>query len=466
MEVGDETLVLLPDSSNKLLMSWKGPYPVIKKLNRVNYVIDCGNCTKVFHINLLKKYVRRARVSQANIVNELVSYNDVIPRNVFLVAHAVVIDESTLFRTSEEEVPKIQLVREPGLDVGPLPADNLSVVPSISEELSPQQRVDISILLTEFDDVLSVVPGHTTTVTHTINLMTTAPIRSKVYPVPVHLRKIFDTEVDDLYKLGIIQRSDSDFCSPVVLIKKADQSYRLTIDFRTLNSFTKFDAEPSFNVDEDLHKFSGSQFYSEMDITKAYHQVDLDEKSRPLTAFPTSRGLMEYVRLPFGLLTACATYARLMRVVLADLSNVTFYFDNILVYSKTRKGHIHTLREVFYRLKLHGLTVQPKKCNFGYSSIDYLGFVISKDVLSPQQPKIEAMCLAEPPETKKSLRFFLGFISFYRKFIPNLASVTAPLTDMLKKSFKEPLAYGVDQLSCFEKIKIFLRQSLFFVCLT
>lgn len=456
LTVGDEALILLPDSSNKLLMSWKGPYPVVKRLNKVNYVLDCGNRTKVFHINLLKRYVRRATVSNTSIISEHVANISVVPSNVFFVAHAVVIDESALFMTSGElEKTKIDLVREPCLDVGPLSTSIPSINPSISEDLSSQQRVDINNLLTEFDDVLSDLPGHTTTVTHTINLMTAAPVRSRVYPVPVHLRRVFDEEVDELLKLGIIQRSESDFCSPVVLIRKADSSYRLAIDYRTLNSFSKFDAEPSFNIDEDLHKFSGSKFYSEIDITKAYHQVELDRKSRPLTAFPTSRGLMEYTRLPFGLLTACATYARLMRIVLADLSGVTFYFDNILIYSRTWEAHLSVLRKVFERLRSHGLTAQPKKCNFGYVSINYLGFVISQDLLSPQKPKIEAMCLAEPPESKKCLRSFLGFISFYRKFIPNLATVTAPLTDMLKKDVKEPLSYSVDQLSCFKKIKCF-----------
>ena len=327
LEVGDEALILLPDCANKLLMSWKGPFKVIKRLTKVNYVLACDDSEKVYHINLLKKYFRRATICNATVINENLS-PDNVPVNLFYVAHAIIIDETSLQidQPCLSDPVKIELVHDLSLDVGPISECQTKSLPTISDELSSDQSKDLAELLDEYGEVLSDKPGHTKTVVHSINLMTTAPIRTKVYPVPVHLRDTFDKEVDDLLDLGIIQRSTSDFCSPVVLIKKADGTYRLTIDYRTLNSFSKFDCEPPCNAEEDLHKLTGSKLFSEIDITKAYHQVELDESSRPLTAFPTSRGLMEYTRLPFGLLTACATYARLMRLVLSDVEGVMFFF--------------------------------------------------------------------------------------------------------------------------------------------
>ena len=100
LEIGDETLVLLPDSSNKLLVSWKGPYTVIRKINRVNYALNCNGSTKVYHINLLKKYVRRATIGNASVSNDNNNVNSVIQQNVFSCAHAVVmavvLDENVL----------------------------------------------------------------------------------------------------------------------------------------------------------------------------------------------------------------------------------------------------------------------------------------------------------------------------------------------------------------------------------
>ena len=100
------------------------------------------------------------------------------------------------------------------------------------------------------------------------------------------------------------------------MVKKADGGYRMAIDYRAVNSITVFHAEPSCTVEEELYKFSGSKYFSELDLTKAYYQVPLTESSMPVTAFPTHRGLMEFTRLPFRLVTACATYVRLMRLVI------------------------------------------------------------------------------------------------------------------------------------------------------
>ena len=303
-------------------------------------------------------------------------------------------------------------------------------------------------MLKDYNAVLSDTPGHTKTVVHSIKLRTTAPIRSSVYPV--HLREIFDSEVEKLLELGIIRRSKFRF--PVVLVKKSDGSHRLTVDFRMLNRFSEFDAEPAFNPDEDLHKFVVCKYFSEIDMTKAYHRVELDDESRPLTAFPTSKGLMEYTRLPFGLVTACATYARLMRIVLSGINGVTFYFDNVLIYSKSWDEHLNTLIKVFEALKRHGLTAKPNKCNFGFSCVNYLGFLVWGDELAPRKAKIDAMSNVVPPTTRKGLRSFLGLISFYRRFLPNLASLTAPLTGMLKKDTKEPMLYEKHQIECFDAI--------------
>jgi hypothetical protein len=372
-------------------------------------------------------------------------------------AHAIVIDETVVAPLNVEVESKISLVREPTIITVSTKCKSVSM-PLVAKELSNGQRGEVSNVISQFSEVLSELPGHTKTVTHSIKLKTTAPVRSKVYPVPLHLRPIFDEEVDNLLNLGIIQRSNSEFCSPVVLVKKPDQSYRLTIDYRTLNSISRFDAEPAFNLEDDFHKFSGSKYFSEIDITKAYHQIDLDAESRPLTAFPTNRGLMEYTRLPFGLLTACATYARLMRIVLADVENVTFYFDNILVFTPNWSDHVKTLRIVFARLQSHGLTANPSKCKFGFPTIDYLGFIISEKGLAPQKSKVAAIVQTEPPATKKGLRSFLGFVSFYRRFIPNLSNLTAPLSSLLKKEVKEPLRYTDEESSNFLKLRNILLE--------
>lgn len=119
-------------------------------------------------------------------------------------------------------------------------------------------------------------------------------MQTKIYPVPIHLKKYLDEEVDRLLDQGIIRPSSSPHCSPVVIVRKQDGSYRMGINYRAINAVTVFDAEPICSIEEDLYKFSGIKYFSELDVCKAYYQVPLTERARSLTAFPTHRGLMEF----------------------------------------------------------------------------------------------------------------------------------------------------------------------------
>ena len=379
-KVGDEVLILLPDQKQKLLLSWKGPHTVTEVRNRVNYIVDVDGKGKLYHANLLKKYHQRVRVDGKNESSET-------PGELSKVCHYVIINQNYHDLSAEE-----------GWDTSPDDAilDNLPSIspcvdlssPVLNDNLEEYQKVDVQLLCEEFDDVFSQLPGCTDTVVHKIELMTNEPVRSKVYPVPIHLRAAFDEEVDQLLSLGIIQPSSSPFRSPTIMVEKFDKSHRLILDTRALNDVTVFDAEPTCCLEEELYKFSGSKFLSEMDLTKAYHQIKLSEDSRKYTAFATNRGLMEFTRMPFGLVTACASYVRLMRIVLADIENVSFYFDNVIVYSSDWDSHMIALRLVMERLRLHNLTVKSSKCKFGFESIDYLGFVLGCDSIKPQFDKV------------------------------------------------------------------------------
>lgn len=116
------------------------------------------------------------------------------------------------------------------------------------------------------------------------------------------------------------------------------------------------------------------------------------------------------------------------------------------------------IRSVLVRLKEHGLTVTPSKCRFGFPSIQHLGFIIDGKTLGPVLDKIQAILVVPPPTSKKALRSFLGLISFYRRFINHVSSLTSPLSDMLKRGVKEPLVWSPEAVDCFSILKKVLAE--------
>ena len=159
----------------------------------------------------------------------------------------------------------------------------------------------------------------------------------------------------------------------------------------------------------------------------------LCDESKPLTAFATKQGLMQFTRMPFGLKTACASFIRLMRKVLVELKNTECYFDNIVVHSSNWSDHLADVNALLHRLRDHGLTAGPSKCFMAYNEIKYLGFALGNNCLSPLDEKIRAVIDMPLPNTKKQLRSFLSSVSFYRKFIPSLSDIIAPIQELLKK---------------------------------
>ena len=430
MKQGDKVLILLPTDSNKLLMQWKGPYVINEKLNKVDYQIDVNGKLKTFHANLLKQYVERQE-------NECT----VLENNILAAVSTKPVD------ADDQEIEVSLFENQTYLDV------------DINKELQDNQRKLLMKALSEFTDVITDRPGNTSLLQHDVRTTTEKPVRVSPRPLPLSMVDTIKDEVRKMLELKVIEPSESPYSSPIVLVAKKDGTHRFCIDFRSLNRITIFDAEPMPDIDAMFSKLAGHQYFSRLDLTKGYWQVPLTSDSRAKTAFQTPMGLFQFTKMPFGLVTAPATFCRLMRKVLRDLQNVDNFIDDILIFSMTFEKHISDLTSVLRRLREANLTAKPSKCAIAYHQLECLGHIIGREMIQPHPDKVKVIRDASRPTTKKQLRSFLGLVNFYRKFIPNCSHVSLPLTDLTRKFSPNKIQWTESQEIAFQHLKRALTTS-------
>ena len=242
---------------------------------------------------------------------------------------------------------------------------------------------------------------------------------------------ILKWEINKLLELGVLVPSDSDYSSPVHLVRKKDSEHRITGDFRLFNKQTKVDRYPIPFLTDFVDAMTGSTVFSSLDFYKSYYQLELAPSSVHKTAVCTPIGLFAYKRLAMGLKNSQACMSKCMNEVLRGSNFVFCYVDDILIFSKNMEEHFWHLTLVFECLKYYGLILYRKKCIFAVSEITFLGHRVSKKGVAPLEDKVTAIREFSCPRTMKGLRRFLGMVNFYRRFIPGVAKTLAPLHSLL-----------------------------------
>ena len=261
-----------------------------------------------------------------------------------------------------------------------------------------------------------------------------------------------------MLRLGVIEPSESAYSSPLLLVKKADGSFRPCVDFRMLNRVTIFDAEPMSNPEQIISSLTRDLFFSKVDCSKGYWQIAMNHSDIEKTAFSTPSGLFQFLRMQFGLVNAGASYCRMMRKLLYDVDGADNYVDDIIIHTNTWAKHVLVLGKVFHKLSEAGITVKPSKCYLRYATINFVGHRMGKG-------EIRTI-----PTTVIQVRSFLGLTGYYRKFIYNYATIATPLTDLTKKGRPSRVVWTDETDKAFNQfvkycIGIFMYAYIYYVIL-
>lgn len=202
---------------------------------------------------------------------------------------------------------------------------------------------------------------------------------------------------------------------------------------REANRAVKREHYPMPNIDAAIASIHKVSKLSKIDLESAYYHFELDSESRKITTFTSRSGVYRFRRLMFGIKSAPELFQRAMENLFRGIDGLVVFMDDFLVHGETDEKHDKTLEEVLKRLKELNFRINGKKSLLGVTEVTFLGHIISTKGIKPTEDKIQAILDLRSPKNVTELKSLMGMINFVGKFIPNLATLTSNMRQLLIK---------------------------------
>jgi hypothetical protein len=279
------------------------------------------------------------------------------------------------------------------------------------------------------------------------------PVTQRHRRIPFHVRKDVEAELKRLEDLDVIEpiSGPTPWVSPVVVVPKKSKGVRVCIDMREANKAISREKHPMPTVEELMSDLNSSTVFSKLDLSNAYHQLELDESSRYITTFVTHVGLRRYKRLLFGVNAASEIFQKTVADLLADIPGAKNLADDIIIHGKSQSDHDRALSLTLERLNRCGAKLNRDKCVFSVNKISFFGHVFSDTGVSADPEKIKAIVGHSAPQNPAEVRSFLGMTQYVSRYIPHYATMTEPLRRLTRQDV--PWDWSSDAQNAFDSLR-------------
>lgn len=251
------------------------------------------------------------------------------------------------------------------------------------------------------------------------------------------MREILRKIIENFLDLKIIQKSNSSFNSPLILVRKPNNEYRACADLRQINECVEeIESFPLVHLQTAIDFLQGNKYFVSLDLSNGFYSFEIEEACRKYFAFSLDFEKYEYVRVPMGYCGSPAFFIRCLSRIFGNmqLREIVLFCDDLSFGAKTLPELLIKTEKVFNILLKAGLKVRPSKCCFAMESIDFLGFTITENSIAVSKKRIDAINSLPPPKSPKQIQRFIGAINFVRKHIQGFSTKVAVLTELIKKN--------------------------------